>query len=141
MALPTQLLSIDAPGQQDIIIAQGSTFLKTFTVSVNGVVIDLGATTTASAQIRDKGGNLLASFVATVSDPSSLGQVTIKLSPSATTGLTPMSPAPIQPALAPTGIWANALVCGYWDVDLTDGTDRVTVLRGLARIALQATIP
>lgn len=130
MPLPTSLLQIDAPGNANLVIRQGDTWQQVFTVYVSGVVVDITGFTTA-LKIRDYYGSSTVLATATCTIPvGSDGKIYAALTPATTAALTATGTAQNSQRVA---------FLGYYDLDLTDGTDRVTLACGTVSLSREIT--
>lgn len=129
MAIPTALLRIGRPGNAPIVVRQGDTYQQPFTLTLNGVAVDISGLTAAMKIRATITGAVLATPTCTI--------------PTGTDGLilAAMTPA-VTAALSVAGAAATEREpqLGYYDVDLTDGTDRVTVVGGTVSLWREVTV-
>lgn len=127
MALPTTLLRMGAPTASTLTVRQGDTVEWTVTVRDSaGAAIDLGSPATGTCLLKASyGGATLAT--ATVSTTPASGLIVCRLSPAQTAAL--------------TGSFGGrgSGVIGVWDVQVSDGTNIVTVARGEVVLTLEVT--
>jgi hypothetical protein len=129
MPLPVSLLQKDAPGSADITICQGDTWYQPFVIKVGGVVVDLTGFTPA-LKIRDTyGGTVLATATCTIPIGSD-GAIIARLTPAVTAALTAPSAQATQ----------RVAQIGYYDLDITDGTDRATLVAGNVSLSREVTL-
>jgi hypothetical protein len=125
MALPAGTYQIGLPGDATLTIRQGDTWSVVFTITSNGVAVDLSSGVTASLKIKSTyGGTLLET--ATCSTPTAGGVITASLTPAETAALTATGDQRIRPL-------------GVWDLNLTDGTNTATVVGGAVNLYMQVT--
>lgn len=130
MPLPTALLQIDAPGVANLTIRQGDTWQQVFTISVGGVVQDLSGFT-AALKVRDYYGSATTLATATCTIPVGTdGKIYAALTPATTAALTATGTAQNSQRVA---------FLGYYDLDLTDGVDRVTLVVGSVGLSREIT--
>ncbi len=116
MAIPTALLEIGRPAAADLVIRQGDSWRTVITVTINGVAANLTGLTAALKVKATIGGTLLATATCTIPIGTD-GQIIATMTPAVTAALTATGDAREVPI-------------GYWDCDITDGTDRITVAGG-----------
>lgn len=128
MPLPSSLLQIDAPGAANLLIRQGDTWQQAFTIKVSGVAVDITGFTPA-LKIRDYYGSVTILATATCTIPTGTdGRILAALTPAVTAALTA------------TGQTSQRVIpIGYYDLDLTDGTDRVTLCAGTVSLSREIT--
>lgn len=130
MPLPTALLQISAPGSANLTIRQGDTWQQVFTISVSGVVQDITGFT-AALKIRDYYGSNTVLATATCTIPVGTdGKIYAALTPATTAALVPTDTPQNSQRVA---------FLGYYDLDLTDGTDRVTLVAGTVSLSREVT--
>lgn len=126
MALPSGLLEIGMPGDASLTIRQGDTWRQRITVKVGGVDADLSVGVTASLKIKDTfGGTLLETATCTIPIGTD-GAVIASLTPAETAALTVSGTTRVR-------------ALGSYDLNLTDGTDVVTVVGGAVNLYMQIT--
>lgn len=131
MPLPTSLLRIAAPFSTDIVIRQGDTLQLPFTIKVSGVAVDLSGFT-AACKIRDYYGSATVLATPTVTIPVGTdGVILVSMTPAATAALT---------ALGTPANTARVALMGYYDIDITDATDRVTLIVGQVNLSREITL-
>jgi hypothetical protein len=130
MPIPTNLLAaIGFPIATDITVYQGDSFYFERQVAVDqlGVVFTGAPTVTAAARIRNAALTTdLLTLTAVVVDPAT-GIIRVTATPVQTAGLT-----------LPTSTAISEFI-GYWDVQVTDGTNTVTVAAGKVTLVRQIT--
>jgi hypothetical protein len=130
MPLPTSLLQISAPGSANLLIRQGDTWQQVFTVKVAGVVVDITGFT-ATLKIRDYYGSATVLATATCTIPmGSDGKIYAALAPATTTALVPTDTPQNSQRVA---------FLGYYDLNLSDGTDVVTLAAGSVSLSREIT--
>lgn len=126
MALPTGLLEIGLPGDTTLTVRQGDSWRQSFTINLNGSPADLSVAVTASLKIRSTlGGSVVAT--PTCSIPVGTDGVVLAVMTPATTA-----------ALTVSGSERVRLL-GYWDLNLTDGTNTITVIGGTVNLYIEVT--
>jgi hypothetical protein len=126
MAIPTTLLERDEPQAQDLRLVLGDTFRWQAAVTLDGVAQDLTGCSVRGKILDADGGTQLVAFTGSVPSPAS-GVVLLTLTPAQTGALTP-----------PT---SDGGQIGVYDVEIYDGTDVVTVVRGAVFALKQRTTP
>ena len=126
MALPSGLLEIGLPGDASLTIRQGDTWRQRITVKSGGVAADLSVGVSASLKIKDAfGGTLLETATCTI--------------PIGTDGAVIASLTPAETAVLTVSGTTRVRALGSYDLNLTDGTDVVTVVGGAVNLYMQIT--
>jgi len=129
VALPTTLIRMGAPAQSTLAVRQGDSVEWTVTVKDGaGAAIDLGSPCTATSKIKDSyTGSTLATMTCSVTAAS--GLIVCSLTPAQTAALTGSF----------SGRGSGTI--GVWDVQVSDGTNIVTIARGEVVLYLEVTTP
>jgi hypothetical protein len=126
MALPTGLLEIGLPGDASLTIRQGDTWRQRITVKSGGIAADLSVGVTATLKIKDTfGGTLLETAACTI--------------PVGTDGVVIASLTPAETAVLTVTGTTRVRALGVWDLNLSDGTNVVTVVGGAVNLYMQVT--
>ena len=126
MALPSGLLEIGLPGDATLTVRQGDSFRQLITVNINGVPADLSVGVTASLKIKDTiGGSVLATPTCSIPVGTD-GTVLAVMTPATTAALTATGTPRVR-------------ALGFWDLNLTDGTDTITVVGGAVNLYMEVT--
>jgi hypothetical protein len=126
MALPSGLLEIGLPGDATVTIRQGDTWRQKITVKQSGVAADLSVGVTATLKIKDTyGGTLLETAACTI--------------PVGTDGVVLAALTPAETAVLTIAGTTRLRALGLWDLNLTDGTNTVTVIGGAVNLYMQNT--
>ena len=115
MAIPVNLLERDEPQVQDLKVVLGDSFRWSGSVTVDGVPQNLTGCTCRCKILSDFGGTLLATMTCTIPDPTN-GICLLLMTPAQTAGL----PVPT----------ADGGQIGVYDMEILDGTDDTTIVRG-----------
>lgn len=130
MPLPASLLQITAPASADLLVRQGDTWQQVFEVKVNGVVIDLSGFT-AAMKIRDYYGSSTVVATPTVTIPVGTdGKIWAAMTPATTAALA---------AIGTPSTTQRVALMGYYDLDITDATDKVTLICGAVNLSREIT--
>jgi hypothetical protein len=126
VALPSGLLEIGLPGDATLTIRQGDTWRQRIVVKQGGVAANLSSGVTASLKIKTTfGGSVLETATCTIPVGTD-GAVIAALTPAETAALTVTGTTRVREL-------------GLWDLNLTDGTDTVTVIGGVINLYMQIT--
>jgi hypothetical protein len=126
MALPSGLLEIGLPGDATLTIRQGDTWRQRITVKSGGAAADLSVGVTATLKIKSTfGGTLLETAACTI--------------PVGTDGVVIAALTPAETAVLTVTGTTRVRLLGVWDLNLTDGTDVVTVIGGNVNLYMQVT--
>ena len=129
MPLPISLLEKSAPGLGDITICQGDTWYQSFVIRVNGSIVDLTGFTASLVVRASYGGAVLATAACTI-PLGTAGAIIARMTPLVTEALS------VPGALATQRL----AQLGFYDLDLTDGVDRVTLFTGVASLSREVTV-
>jgi hypothetical protein len=127
VALTTTLLAIREPYTRDITVIQGANFRRSWIIKVGGVAVDLtGCTVTGriSTAYLPSTGIKLVDLTCTLTGTPTDGTVIVTLTNAQTAALT-----------AAAG--ANPGKIGVWEIDISDGTNKITPLRGACYLHAQ----
>jgi hypothetical protein len=127
--LPAALKSEETPATIDIDIVRGDTFYLELQLQDNGTNIDISGNT-AVAKVRDAFGAVspLLTFTCTIPTGTD-GIVRLYAAPAATVALA----MPVG-----TSTSTRRAQIGYWDVDISDGTEKRTFAIGAAWLIIDA---
>jgi len=126
------LITMGGPASSDWVIPEGDNVALDFSVLLNDVAVNLtGVTGTCSIRADYDAAADLVAGVVTFPTPLT-GAVRVTLTAANSTTL-----AGAAPAGTPAG--QRLVPVGYFDVELQDGTNRVTVLAGVAIVSREAT--
>lgn len=130
MPLPAALLQIAAPASEDLTVRQGDTWQQVFALTINGVVPDLTGFT-AAMKIRDYYGSATVVATPTVTIPTGTdGKIWAVMTPATTAALA---------ALGTPSTTQRVALMGYYDLDITDATDKVTLVCGAVNLSREIT--
>ena len=129
MPIPVSLLEKSAPGLANIEICQGDTFYQSFVIRVNGIVVNLTGLTAALTVRASYGGAILATAVCTIPVGTD-GKIIARMTPLVTAALS------VPGAL----VTSRLAQLGFYDIDVSDGVDRVTVVTGVTTLSREVTV-